>query len=118
MVLELIRKRCQGGRFVITSRPSPAGAADPSRVRPLRSPRLRREPSASGSSLHRASEELSVVLGERNWRGRPEERRQVEKQNARLAKAVRTATLRPTETFRIQLEEGEGESPFWVISSP
>lgn len=59
-----------------------------------------------------------MVLGERNWRGRPEERRQVEKQNARLAEAVRTATLRLAETFRIQLEEGEGKSPFWVISSP
>lgn len=33
-----------GGLFVITSRTSPAGAVDPSPARPLRSPRLCREP--------------------------------------------------------------------------
>ena len=79
---------------------------------PCGRPGLARNPLASGSPPRRASKELSVVLGERSRRGRSEERRRVEKQNARLAEAVHAATLTPTETFRIQLEEGEGESPF------
>ena len=47
---------------------------------PCGRPGLARNPPASGSSLRRASKELSVVLGERNRRGRSEERRQVEKE--------------------------------------
>lgn len=123
MDLELIRKRRRGGRFVITSRTSPAGAADPSPVRPLRSPRLCREPSSLRDSA--APRALGAVCGarreerEREARGETKgEAESRETDNARLAETVHSATLRLTEAFKIQPEEGEEKSPFWVISSP
>lgn len=64
--LGLIRKRCQGGRFVIASRTPSAGSADPNPARPLRSPLLCREPARAGHRLLRAPGELSVVLGQKN----------------------------------------------------
>lgn len=76
MDLELIRKRCRGGRFVITTRTSPAGAAAASPGAPCGRLGLAGNPPASGASLLRAPWELSVVLGERPGRRRPEGRDQ------------------------------------------
>lgn len=101
MDLELIRKRCRGGRFVITTRTSPAGAAAASPGAPCGRLGLAGNPPASGASLLRAPWELSVVLGERPGRRRPEGRDQERERGdtlrkESLARTVQPATLRPT----------------------
>lgn len=89
--LGLIRKRCQGGRSVITSRTSSADrTSDPSPARPLRSPLLGREPARPG--LLAATRARGAVCGARREKKRSEgsrgipgkaERREAE--NARWA---------------------------------
>lgn len=123
MDLELIRKRCEGGLFVITSRTSPRA---PSTL-PRRAPGARLgfagNRAAPRATLHRAPWELSVVLGEGTRESeapgkRPAEAEKKVTENAVLAKTVHPATLRPIKTFKIQPEGGEEKSPFWVIASP
>lgn len=112
-----------GGLFVITSRTSPAGAVDPFPARPLRSPRLCREPASPWR--YAPPRALGAVCGARRKKqgqGDPEEEtgetERKETENAVLAKTVLPGTFGLIETFKMQPEGGEEQSPFWVTAPP